>query len=246
MPGRAVLFVDGNNWYHSLGNAGVRDLGRIDYARISKKLVGPRTWIGTRYYIGRVQQRDSGKLYADQRRFLRRLESDDRRISVHLGRLERRVVRSEAASELRRCLAEIPVRINQDVFRDLMTIATRHERTGITVEKAVDVMLAVDMVKMAERDEIELNKTLADLGIDDWPDPLLESERQARRFRPILKHLPHAPVRIGNLMGHRQRAVIEPACGVGRPARRTRPWRRPGRNPPRSPGGRNSEAFGAR
>jgi hypothetical protein len=30
------------------------------------------------------------------------------------------------------------------------------------------------------RSEIELNKTLADLSIDDWPDPLLESERQAR------------------------------------------------------------------
>jgi hypothetical protein len=30
------------------------------------------------------------------------------------------------------------------------------------------------------RGEIELNKTPADLGIDDWPDPLLESERQAR------------------------------------------------------------------
>jgi CubicO group peptidase (beta-lactamase class C family) len=31
-----------------------------------------------------------------------------------------------------------------------------------------------------DRGEIDLNKTLADLGIDDWPDPLLESERQAR------------------------------------------------------------------
>ena len=31
-----------------------------------------------------------------------------------------------------------------------------------------------------DRGEIELNKTLAELGIDDWPDPLLERERQAR------------------------------------------------------------------
>ena len=31
-----------------------------------------------------------------------------------------------------------------------------------------------------DRGEIELNKTLADLGIDDEPDPLLESEKQAR------------------------------------------------------------------
>jgi CubicO group peptidase (beta-lactamase class C family) len=31
-----------------------------------------------------------------------------------------------------------------------------------------------------DRGEIALNMTLEDLGIDDWPDPLLESERQAR------------------------------------------------------------------
>lgn len=57
MADRAVLFIDGNNWYHSLSELGVGDLGRLDYAKISEKLVGPRTWIGTRYYIGRVQQK---------------------------------------------------------------------------------------------------------------------------------------------------------------------------------------------
>ncbi|MEJ2204151.1 MAG: serine hydrolase [Gemmatimonadota bacterium] len=31
-----------------------------------------------------------------------------------------------------------------------------------------------------DRGEIQLNKTLAELGIDDWPDPLLDRERQAR------------------------------------------------------------------
>ena len=31
-----------------------------------------------------------------------------------------------------------------------------------------------------DRGEMDLNKTLADLGIDDTPDPLLDSERQAR------------------------------------------------------------------
>ena len=36
-----------------------------------------------------------------------------------------------------------------------MTIAKRHEVTEIMVEKAVDVMLAVDLVTMAERDEFD-------------------------------------------------------------------------------------------
>ena len=37
MADRAVLFIDGNNRYHALSNAGVPDLGRLDYAKISEK-----------------------------------------------------------------------------------------------------------------------------------------------------------------------------------------------------------------
>ena len=51
MSDRAVLFVDGNNWYHSLTAIGLADLGRLDYSKISTKLLGPRTWVATRYYI---------------------------------------------------------------------------------------------------------------------------------------------------------------------------------------------------
>jgi hypothetical protein len=40
---RALLFVDGNNWYHSLKEIGVRDRSRLDYlaklpARIDKQV----------------------------------------------------------------------------------------------------------------------------------------------------------------------------------------------------------------
>jgi len=110
----AVLFVDGNNWYHSLSEAGVSDLGRLDYAKISEKLVGPRTWIGTRYYIGQVQQKGNSRLYADQRRFLAHLRASDPRISVHFGRLEDRQVKNEAALQLRQYLSGLTVRIRPD------------------------------------------------------------------------------------------------------------------------------------
>lgn len=65
---RAVIFIDGNNWYHSLKEIGVQDLLRLDYSAISKKLLMARDWIGTRYYIGRVSQSHSKALYADQSR----------------------------------------------------------------------------------------------------------------------------------------------------------------------------------
>lgn len=155
MADRAVLFIDGNNWYHSLVKLGVPDLGRLDYAKISEKLIGPRDWTGTRYYIGQVRQVGDPRLYADQRRFLDGLRGQDTRISVHLGRLETRTVKNEAAAELREYLNQLPVRIDTKVFHDLISLAKHHASSEVMVEKAVDVMLAVDVVTMAERDEFD-------------------------------------------------------------------------------------------
>ena len=103
MPDRAIVFVDGNNWYHGLRDRlNLPDLLKLDYAAVSRKLVGPRDWIGTRYYIGQVQQRGNTKLYANQRSFLASLAAAETRISYHLGRLEPRNVPNEAVKELRR------------------------------------------------------------------------------------------------------------------------------------------------
>jgi uncharacterized LabA/DUF88 family protein len=152
---RAVLFIDGSNWYHSLQTAGVSDLGQLDYSTISGKLVGPRVWVGTRYYIGQVRQVGNRRLYASQRSFLARLRATDARISTHLGRLESRTTQSRAALELLEYLFSLEVRIDRHVFKDLVALATRHKSAEVIVEKAVDVMLAVDMAMMAARDELD-------------------------------------------------------------------------------------------
>jgi len=155
MTDRAIVFVDGNNWYHSLRELRLRDLGRLDYSAVSRKLLGPRDWIATRYYIGQVQQHGNTQLYSDQRRFLASLQATDRRISCHLGRLEPRTATNEAATELLHYLNSMPVRIDKRVYQDLVALAHRHEIATVIVEKAVDVMLAVDMVVMAERNEYD-------------------------------------------------------------------------------------------
>jgi len=64
-----------------------------------------------------------------------------------------------------------------------------------------------------DRGEIELNKTMADEGIDDYPDPLLETERQAR-ILDLLK------ARSG---------VFHPAAYAGRTDSRPRGSEGPGR-----------------
>lgn len=152
MAHRAILFVDGNNWYHGLKDAGVENQADLDHRKIAQKLVGPREWTATRYYIGQVQQVGNVQLYADQRRFLAGLQAADRRISVHLGRLETRNVRNDCAVELHEYLSKIPIRIDAAVFKDLMALASRHRSAKVMVEKAIDVMLAVDLVTMAQAD----------------------------------------------------------------------------------------------
>ncbi len=151
MTDRATIFIDGNNWYHAMCGIGVQDRARLDYGMISLKLLGPRAWTETRYYIGRVPQTGNPQLYADQRRFTAFLQSADSRISVHFGRLEPRLNENAAASELQRYLASLPTRIDAGLYRDLSDIVRRHRKTHVMVEKAVDVMLAVDLVVMAER-----------------------------------------------------------------------------------------------
>lgn len=155
MADRAILFIDGNNWYHGLREAGLGDLGRLDYSKISAKLVGPRQWVATRYYIGQLPQSGESALYAEQRRFLAGLKATDPRISVHMGRLEQRPVESPAAEAILSYLANLSVRIDTAVFHELARIAREHQRGITLVEKAVDVMIAVDMVMMAVKDELD-------------------------------------------------------------------------------------------
>jgi uncharacterized LabA/DUF88 family protein len=148
---RAVLFVDGSNWYNALRRAGVSAPGTLCYASISKKLVGAREWIATRYYVGQAPNEQSGRwprLYADQRSFLQRMCRDDSRIKVCLGRVEKRPAESSAGEALSRFLSQQKARLDADVYRELFAIA-QTAQADVYVEKAVDVMLALDVVTLA-------------------------------------------------------------------------------------------------
>lgn len=117
--------------------------------------MGPRTWQATRYYVGQVPQTGNLRIYADQRSFLARLAASDPRISVHLGRIEKRRGRNAAAAELLHYLSSLATRIDPEVYQQLVALGRRHESAPVLVEKGVDVMLAVDLVVMAERDEFD-------------------------------------------------------------------------------------------
>jgi uncharacterized LabA/DUF88 family protein len=164
---RSVFFVDGNNWYHGCAALGLRGLGRLDFARICRRLAGHREWTGCRYYVGRVPHSGDPRLAKEQQRFLATLKAQDPRISIHLGRLEPRPARSPVAHAIRRYLGGLTVRIDPTVYRELVRLADTHAHATVMVEKAVDVQIAVDMVVMAERDRYDTAYVLSadgDLG----------------------------------------------------------------------------------
>lgn len=148
---RAVLFIDGNNWYHGCKACGVKDLFLLDYVEVSKKLTAPREWTGTRYYIGALKQAHNG--YREQRQFLSRLQNSESRITVHLGRIEERPRINVLAQELRQYVAATA--LDPGVRDCLLDLAERHHLVSLLKEKAVDIQLAVDMFKLAVSDEYE-------------------------------------------------------------------------------------------
>ena len=81
--------------------AGLTSLGWLNYAKVSAKIVGARDWIGTRYYIGQVQQSGNTTLYSDQRKYLGWTAARDKRISIHFGRLEEKPQENKLAIELK-------------------------------------------------------------------------------------------------------------------------------------------------
>ena len=155
MPDRAVLFIDGNNWFHGLDRMGEAGQKRLDYAKLSQKLVAPRTWTGTRYYVGRVEQVGNKQLYADQRAFVAQLLATDKRISVYFGRIEQRPTENLLADRILTYLAGKTTGIDADIRYRLEAMAEMHKKIPTYTEKATDVYLATDLVAMAVMNEYD-------------------------------------------------------------------------------------------
>lgn len=148
---RAILFIDGSNWYHSLKRIGVSS--KLDYRALASRLVEHRLWVATHYYVGRV----TGNLrwMRDQDRFLRFLR--DAGIFVHLGRIQRNPMSAHFAREKGRIVRLLqqhetaaPSSVG-DAIRHLSELDSPQY-----VEKEVDTRMAVDLVRLAYRNEYDV------------------------------------------------------------------------------------------
>ena len=172
---RCTVFIDGSNFYHGLRRLGV-DSQDIDYPRLAKKLLVDRELQGIRYYVGRL----SGDLRRVRRQ--NRVLSALRRQGVHvaLGRVEQNAMRPDAnplVGQLRELIAMRRAELPQACVADLESLCDRD--VTYYVEKQVDVLIAVDMLGMAQRDEYDLAYLLSADG--DFVPVVREIQRQGKR-----------------------------------------------------------------
>jgi uncharacterized LabA/DUF88 family protein len=151
VPEKAYLFIDGNNWYHACKTGGLRDLFALDYVRISRKLLGPREWGETRYYIGALKQHHQG--YREQRQFNSRIQNQSSKISVHLGRMEERPSENALSTELLTYIQG--TNLDPGIRAELLRMANAHRSVVLLKEKAADVMLAVQRCNLAIQNKFD-------------------------------------------------------------------------------------------
>ena len=151
-PARAVLFIDGNNWFHGLKKIGV-DAYHLDYRKVARELLKGRSLVEIRFYIGKVT--GDRERIERQRAKVASLEAQGARVTW--GRIQRNLIppqKNRALKRLRTILAEDGSRIPSDIREQL------EELGGMPVpdyvEKKVDVAIAVDVVRMAYEDEYDV------------------------------------------------------------------------------------------
>lgn len=149
MSKRAVIFIDGNNFYHGMRSIKSPSGTRLDYQKFSQKLIGAREWVETRYYIGQVQQKGDLTRYQTQRKFLAYLRQVPR-VKIFLGRIESRPL-TGCNKKLDKWLKSLECReitLPSQIIKELTNIARANNPRSWT-EKEVDVMIATDIISMA-------------------------------------------------------------------------------------------------
>jgi uncharacterized LabA/DUF88 family protein len=121
---RVMIFIDGNNLYHSLKHV----VGRtnLDFDKFSSRLVGDRHLIRTYYYNAPLNREDDDEKHRQQQSFFDSLDSVPY-LTKRFGRLEKRVVRHN---------------LPDGTFISTPTY----------VEKGVDTHIVIDMLTFAFKD----------------------------------------------------------------------------------------------
>ena len=175
---RAILFIDGNNWYHSLKRIGVNSPD-LDYQEVAKKLLlDGRKLAGIRYYIGKINDNIARIRRQDTQLKNLRLQN----IHISLGRIEKTTIlpkNNSLIEKLNQILDRESTRIPDDVHNELTQLCREQISVYTEKEKQVDVRIAVDLVSMAQRNEYDVAYLLSADG--DFVPAVEEARRLGKQ-----------------------------------------------------------------
>ncbi len=154
--------MDGSNFYFQLRHIGIVP-GDLDCARFTTHFVMGREWVETRLYVGSVDPA-GGRLYTDQQNFLKRFRQSDPRNTVVLSQVRRHFETNPLAVEHLTYLANLPVRIDAVVYRELVKRISARRRVPVFKEKGVDVAPGCDAVRYAMENRYELAHLVSNDG----------------------------------------------------------------------------------
>lgn len=173
---RAVLFIDGSNWYHGL--KGIRvNLIDLDHRKVAEKLLKDRRLAEIRYYVGQVS--GNRARIRGQEKLLKVLRQQG--MNIFLGRIEKREISPKdnpITSRLKSIIDEHGEHIEQDIRTQLEHLCQQAIPTFI--EKQVDVQIAVDLVSMAHRNKYDVAYLLSADG--DFVPAVEEVKRMDKRI----------------------------------------------------------------
>ncbi len=149
---RAMLFIDGSNFYHAARDIGVAS-GDLDYQALAHKLILDRECAGIRYYVGKVSG-DLSRIRA-QGKFLDNIRAQG--VQVTLGRIERHMLAPDKNPVIVK-LKELIENHRADLHEPFLgkVVALCETRSPQYTEKRVDVSIAADMLMMAYEEAYDI------------------------------------------------------------------------------------------
>lgn len=169
---RAVIFIDGNNFYFRLKDLTVSLPGRIrlldfNYRSFAAWLVGESALVEVRYYIGALKRQPgngkSEELYASQQKLFAHLQRQD--IVLRLGQLIRHDDKSfhEKGVDVR--LAVEMIRLARENRYDMAYLLSSDTDLVAAVEEVQSFGKKVQYVGVAKHQSFGLTKVASDVRI---------------------------------------------------------------------------------
>lgn len=155
---RVMIFIDGNNLYHSLKH--VVGNTNLEFEKFGRKLAGNRNLIRTYYYNAPLNKEDDEEKHRQQRSFFDSLDSVPY-LTKRFGRLEKRTVRQTLPDGT---FVSTPTYVEKGVDTyiviDMLTFAFKNTYdTAILVSGDEDFAVLVDKIK-----ELGKHVEVANLG----------------------------------------------------------------------------------